>query len=74
MNIDDRLLRQAKKVAAERGITLTALVQEAIRAVLTAPARGKRFRLRVPVVKGRRGPAVDVADREALYDFMEDRR
>jgi hypothetical protein len=41
MIIDDRLLRRAKQVAAGRGITLSALVEEALR---TALARDQRER------------------------------
>jgi hypothetical protein len=36
--LDDRLARDAKRLAAQRGITLSDLVAEAIRAVLAEPA------------------------------------
>jgi phosphatidylserine/phosphatidylglycerophosphate/cardiolipin synthase-like enzyme len=71
LNIDDALLREAKKAAADRGVTLTTLVQDAIRSALTRrPMRG--YRLNVPVVRGR-GSRVDVRDRDALYEVMEGR-
>jgi hypothetical protein len=41
MIIDDRLLKRAKQAAAGRGITLSALVEEALR---TALARDQRER------------------------------
>ncbi len=70
LNLDEELLRRAKQHAAERGTTLTAVVEDALRARLhAAPARG-RFRLAFPVVAGRRPPPVDPADRDALEDRM----
>jgi len=70
LNLDEELLRQAKQHAAERGTTLTAVVEDALRARLhTAPAR-RRFRLAFPVVAGHRPPPIDPADRDALEDRM----
>lgn len=37
--LDDRLAREAKRLAASRGITLSALISEALRVVLAEPAR-----------------------------------
>lgn len=69
LNLDDELLAKAKRRAAERGLTLTRLVEDGLRAVLLE-RRESRYRFRMPTVRG--GPtAVDVADRDALYDFME---
>lgn len=74
LNLDDQLLRTAKKVAAERGVTLTRVIEEALRAALVPPPdRKPRFRLRWTPVRGRRPPDVDIADREALYARMEAR-
>ncbi|MBI2237767.1 MAG: type II toxin-antitoxin system VapB family antitoxin [Actinobacteria bacterium] len=74
LNLDDALLRAAKKMAAERGVTLTQVIEEALRAAVTEP-RDRRgpFRLQWATVKGRRPPDVDIADRDALYDRMEAR-
>ena len=71
LNIDEALVRSAKKTAAERGITLTSLIEAALRAHLEPrkPRTAQRFRW--VVVDDRDLPAVDVADRRALYDFME---
>jgi Arc/MetJ family transcription regulator len=75
LDLDDRLLREAKRRAAASGTTLRAFVEDALRSrLLPRPARGRRFRLKLPVVTGTRPPAVDVSDRRALYDFMEQRR
>lgn len=74
LNVDDDLMRTAKRVAAERGVTLTQVIEEALRSALTEPHRRKgRFRLRWKPVSGRRAPDVDIADRDALYDRMEGR-
>jgi hypothetical protein len=74
LDVDDRLLRQAKKRAAETGETLTALIERALRAYLrpkTAP--GKSFRLDLLIKKGRPMPGVNWDDRDSLYERMEDR-
>ncbi|MEO7804353.1 MAG: DUF2191 domain-containing protein [Actinomycetota bacterium] len=73
LNLDDRLFKLAKKEAAERGITLTSIVEDGLRAVLFPPANEKPFKLRLPVIKGGSLPDVDIADRNALYDRMEGR-
>jgi hypothetical protein len=71
LNVDDRLLRQAKKVALERGVTLTRLFEDALRTAVAEPRPRGDFRLRWTPVQGRRAPTVDIADRDALYDLME---
>jgi hypothetical protein len=75
LDIDDRLLRKAKRVAAARGLTLKSLVEEALRGqLLPRPSLAKRYKFDLPVVADSAPPAVDVADRQALYDMMEGRR
>lgn len=69
LNLDEELLRRAKQRAAARGTTLTAVVEDALRATLNASPR-QDFRLRFPTVAGTRPPAVDPADRDALHDRM----
>jgi hypothetical protein len=52
ISLDDKLHRRAKSYAAEHGMTLTALVEEALRARL-AERRGKRRPpVRLPTFKG----------------------
>ncbi|MGH2714258.1 MAG: ribbon-helix-helix protein, CopG family [Thermoleophilaceae bacterium] len=72
LNLDDQLMRAAKKEAAARGVTLTRVIEEALRAELAPRPAHDDFRLRVPVVRGRRPPAVDISDRDALYELMEE--
>ena len=75
LEIDDRLLERAKRHAATRRMTLRALVEEALRARLAPrPAAPAGYRFAPPTVRGSSPPAVDVADRNALYDLLDDRR
>lgn len=75
LDFNDALLREAKRTAAERRMTLTRLIEAALQRYLRGPAAsGKRYRLDLPVVKGRRQPPVDVSDRNALYDFFDAQR
>jgi hypothetical protein len=71
LNVDDRLLRQAKQVALERGVTLTKLFEDALRAAVVEPRPRQHFHLRWTPVQGRGPAAVDIADRDALHDLME---
>lgn len=72
IDLDDELLRLAKQRAAAERMTLRAFIEEALRARLLPRPRGRaRFSLDLPVVAGTAPPAVDIADRNALYDLME---
>jgi hypothetical protein len=73
IRINDRLLAEAKKMAAERGTTLTAVIEDALREAHSRrnpQARRRRFRL---PTSGRGGlqPNVDLNDSAALLDLME---
>ena len=75
LDIEDGLLRRARRKAAHEGRTLTGLIEEALRALLGRPARPRRrFRLRLPTRRGTRLPDVDIADRDALYERLDGRR
>ena len=74
LDIDDLVLRRAKKLAAEEGKTLTRIVEEALRERLAPRARtGKKFKLRLLTKAGRIIPGTNLADRDLLYERMEDR-
>ena len=73
LNLDDELLREAKKRAAERGITLKRVVEDALRDALAEPEPDGSYAFRFPAIDGGGPPLVDVADRDALYDLMEGR-
>lgn len=75
LDLDDELLAAARRRAAERGSTLTAVVEEALSALLASrPRTRERFRLRLKTHRGRLLPGVDIADRDSLFDVMEERR
>lgn len=74
LNLDERLMRDAKRLAAERGVTLTSLIEEALRQAVEEPMVRSRSPLRIPTVAGTAEPDVDIADRDALYERMENRR
>jgi len=73
LNLDDGLLREAKKRAAQEGTTLTQVVEDALRAALTATPPERPYEFRFTIVDGGGPPLADVADRDALYDLMEGR-
>ncbi|HYD49539.1 MAG TPA: type II toxin-antitoxin system VapB family antitoxin [Terriglobales bacterium] len=74
IEIDDRLLERAKRQAAARGTTLRAVIEDALRARFAArPANAIRFQFAPPVVQGSQPPAVDPADRNAVYDLLDER-
>lgn len=73
LDLDDALMRAAKRRAAETGRTLTALVESALRELLRREDQtsGNPFRLEWPVVEGGVQPGVDLDDRDALVRRME---
>ena len=72
LNLNDRVLHQAKRQAARDGITLTRFVEDALRARLAGTrSRKPPFRLRLETVTGNSPPKVDIADRDALYDVID---
>jgi len=73
VRLDDQLLREAKKAAAEAGQSLTRLIEEALQQTLILRStRGRRRRVRLPTY-GREGvlPGVDLDNSAALLDLME---
>ena len=73
LDIDDRVLKQAKRDALERGETLTRFIEDAIRSRLAEPVRLSPFRLTLLTKKGEARPGVDWDDRDSLYEHMEGR-
>jgi hypothetical protein len=75
LDLDDALLRSVKARAAETGRTMTSFIEEALRDHLVrisgdAPTQPLRW----VVVPGGPRAGVDLADRDALLDAMEERR
>lgn len=74
LDIKDALLRRARRLAARQGRTLTAVIEEALRALLRRRGHPRRrFRLRLPTRRGTRPPDVDVARRDGLYERLDSR-
>lgn len=76
VRLDPQLLAQAKQVAARTGRTLTAVIEDALRAAL---ANAKRSRKRPPPdLPTFRGdglqPGVDLDDTAALLNLMDETR
>ena len=72
LNLDDRILCQAKAQAAKDGITLARFVEDALRARLKVTSNPDRpFRLRLKTVAGERPPNVDICDRDALHEVID---
>ena len=73
LDLDDNLLRRAKQLAVERGQPLRRVVEEALRAMLSERPRRSGYSLEWRTRRGRLRPGVDVNDRDALYERMEER-
>ena len=76
VNIDDRLLQQAKQRSLAENRTLGQVIEDALRQVLLAQPKSNAKRSFVPL-KTYMGsglqPGVDLSDSSALMDLMEDR-
>lgn len=74
LDLDDDLMRAVKRHAAETGRTVTALVEGALREFLgQAGRKRRRHPFEWVVVEGGAQSGVDLTDRDALSDRMENR-
>ncbi len=71
LTINDTVMSMLKQEAARQGITMSELVETALRQLLAPPKR----RPELPELPRFRsgGHLVDIADRDALYQAMEGR-
>jgi hypothetical protein len=77
VRLDDALLAQAKREAARRKQTLTALIEQGLRLVLARPHPARRRqRIVLPVSSAAGGtlPGVDLQDSAALLEIMGGQR
>jgi hypothetical protein len=74
LNIDDRLMRLVKERAAATGRTVTSIIETALRDLLERELREESapYELDWTVVEGGAQPGVDLEDRDALYERMDD--
>lgn len=77
VRLNEALLEQAKREAARRNETLTALIEQGLRLAL-AQSRAPQRRLPILVPTCRAGggtlPGIDLNDSSALLDVMEGRK
>ena len=73
VRLDDDLLREAKRFAAEKGTTLTAILDQALREILARQERSIRpDSTPLPSFRGQGlQPGVDLDDAGSLLDRME---
>ncbi len=71
--IEDALLRQLKKRAADEGRSLQDLANEVLRRGLTTPRAQSKFKLKIQGWNSVEQPGVDILDRDKLFDLMNGR-
>jgi len=69
--LDDALVERVRVRARERGVTMSSVVEEAIFRLLNEDMGQRRQPITLPTFNSG-GYLVDIADRDALYDAMED--
>ena len=71
VNISETVMRDLKQEAARRGKTMSELIECALRESL-ARRRAPSLGVALPTFRGGR-PQADIANRNILYDAMDDR-
>ena len=74
LSIDDRVMRQLREEAARRRMTISALVEAALRRILAETSHGLEKGHARPVLPTWRsgGALVDVSNRAELYSAMDE--
>jgi len=74
VDINDELLRQVKRLAADENLSFKQLVERALRELVSnrSPNRGD-YKLRWRTEQGRLIPGVRIEDRDSLFDRMGER-
>jgi len=68
--LEDNLLRQMKKKAADEGRSLQSVANEAIRRGLVA-RQPQNYRLKLQGWKAELQPGIDILDRNSLFEAMD---
>jgi hypothetical protein len=71
--IPDPVMRRLKQQAAKEGLTISEMVEAAIRLFLDAPKPDPKDLPPLPTFHGG-APMVDIADRNALYEIFDAER
>ncbi len=75
IRLDERVLAEAKQLAARTGRTLTAVIEDALRQALAVRKSGGRAPARLPTFgEGGLQPGVDLDDSAALLSLMDEVR
>ncbi len=75
IRLDPRLLAEAKKLAADTHRSLTKLIEDAVREVVSRRRRPRRGPVSLTIVDGRGvNPGIDIDDSASLLAAMENRR
>lgn len=73
LDINDQLARRARKAAAEAGTTLTALIEDALRAKLEQLTARPRRRVRLPTFRGDGlRPGVDLSRTSSVLNLLDE--
>jgi len=73
VRLDEDLLRRAKRAALERGTTLTAVIEDALRRALSPEASRGRRAWSLPTFRGDGlQPGIDLDDTSTLLDAMDE--
>jgi Ribbon-helix-helix protein, copG family len=71
LNIDDKIMKRLKQESVKQGRTMSELLESALRAMFQSH-KSRKDLPSLPVFEGGT-PRVNVANREALEDFMDGR-
>ena len=73
LTLGEGVLRMAKKRASDEDRPLKDVINDALRLGLTLGGDdGASYQFHLPTVKGRLMPAVDLTDRDQLFEALED--
>ncbi len=71
IDINDELMRHAKKRAANDGVPLRDVVEDALRRYLSDKPAATGYKLKWTTETGELMPGVDLDDRDSLFDLMD---
>ena len=74
LNVDESVMQRLREEAAQRGTTMSSLVEAGLRSVLAAPESAVQRAQDLPPLPSwdSGGRLVDIDDRDALYRAMEE--
>ncbi len=73
IDINDEILREAKRAAANQSTSVRAIIETALRSYLGQSGHRRSYELNWETEKGRIQPGVQLDDRDSLFDLMDGR-